>query len=234
MRKYIWAASLALFGEGTLSQESRSALEDLVRIPALTLEQLRKDPDRWLGLRVKLAVAWGEEKPVGNPYFTRFHSSGYVRFAVREGAGPLWEPQAYAGEFSHLFAAKGSPLLSVLRGAKKNERIELTVIVRDAFRGVPWCEVAGAKFSGTWTPEGTLVAVARAHKLLAEGQRPLAVDQFQQALVEPLPRCEKVALLKEIAAVQTDLRETAKAKETLRAALQLAPDDRELQEAVKD
>ena len=233
MRRSILTICLPILGAVAPVRERESGLASLVRTPTVALEALRKDPDRWLGLRVKLTVAWGEEKPFGNPYFTRFNSLQHVRFAARSGTSPLWEPQVYSSEFSHLFVAKDSPHLTALRGAKRNELVGLTVVVRDAFRGVPWCEVVGAKLSRTWTPEGTLIAVARARKLLSEGQRPLALDQLQQAMVEPLPRFEKVALLKEIAALQAEIRETSKAKETLRVALELAPDDRELQEALR-
>lgn len=206
----------------------------LAKTPVVSLEQLRKDPDSYLGLRLKLSVVIGGEKEIVNPYFTRFNSTDYIRFSVRSASAPLWNPEILQNEFSHVFLRKDSALLPALRDAKKNELAELTVIVRDSFRSLPWVEIVGAVMTGEWTPEGTLISVARARKLLEEGQRHLAIDQLQQAIVDPLPKAGKVSLLKEIAAIQGDLLEKEKARQTLELALRLSPQDKELQAALRN
>lgn len=216
------------------AQDSEKGFSALARVPLVSLEDLSKSPDKHLGLRIKLTLSCNQEIDPGNPYFTRFLAAQYARFSVRSGAGALWEPAIAGREFQHLFVAKDSPLLATLRSAKANQRFEATAIVRDNFRNIPWLEVVDLKLKPEWVPEGTLIAVARGKKLREEGQRHLALEQFQKALVEPLPSQEKVSLLKEMAALHGELEEAAKARQLLEQALALAPQDTALQEALKN
>lgn len=187
-------------------EESQKGFSALARTPATSLESLHKNPDKHLGQRVKLTLVFSQELEPGNPYFTRFTPTSYARFAARSGAGPLWAPEIFGGEFQHLFLARESAHLATLRAAKPNQRFEATAIVRDNFRGLPWIELVDLKLRPEWVPEGTLIAVARGKRLREEGQRHLALEQFERALVDPLPEQERASLLAEIASLREELK----------------------------
>ncbi len=201
-------------------------------LPA-TLEALQQNPDSYLGNCFQLTVTLDEEREIENPYFTRFHADRFVCFAVRGASKPLWENEVYFNESRQFFLAKDSRYLSSLRGAKKHERVKLTVIVRDCFRNLPWIEIIGANLTGEWTPEGSLIAVARGRKLYKENQFSLAAEELQKALVDPLPLDQKTALLQEIGATYLEARNPAKARAAYQKALTLAPNDPTLKEKLE-
>lgn len=221
MRSFLFIAVL-LF-PAPEQEKNSSGLAALTKTPTVTFEQLLAEPEEYMGLRVKFSAVVSEERAVGNPYFTRFTSSQFARFAIHSAARPLWTPEILNQEFAQVFVLKNAPELEQLRSAKRNQLAELTVIVRDSFRNLPWMEVVEVKLSPAWTPEGSLIAYARAQKLRKDGQLPMAIEELHNAYIDPLPKESKIELLREIAALYVETEDPKKAKSTLDKILALEP-----------
>lgn len=212
---------LSLFLTDPTQENKSSGLATLAQIPQVSLERLLADPEEYLGLRVQIKVSLGEEMQVSNPYFTRFNSAHYFRFSARSDSKPIWESLLSERPFEQLFISKSSSQLSVLRSAKLHQRAELTVVIRDTFRGLAWIEIEKVKLLPEWTPEGTLIAVARAQKLWKEGQLSLAIEEFQSAVVDPLPALEKAALFQQLGTLYQEKEDFKKSAEYFDRAKQL-------------
>lgn len=190
-----------------------------------TVEEIRKDPDRWRDVTIVVDVRFARLDEPGNPYFTRFGAKEWRAVATFAADAT---PQAMETKepFSLFFVRRGTDGDSRLAAVPKGRRVQLRATVRDVVKGEPWIEVLDVVADGDpLTPEEEAV-LARGTLLLAR-DNPAAAESLLRtfAAKRTLPRPVQADVWRKIGAACWSQRRIAEAVEAYSVALAAAPDD---------
>lgn len=191
-----------------------------------TIDDLRKEPDRWRDVTVVLDVRFAGVSEPGNSFFTRFTAKDWRAVSVfPANASP--ETMSGTDPFERVFVRRGSDGEQRLGGITKGRRLQLRGAVRDAVRGEPWIEVFDVVADGDpLTPEEEAV-VARGDELLAHSD-PAAAETVLRGLAQKraLPRTVQASVWRKIGAACWQQRRFAESADAYAVALTADPDDR--------
>ncbi len=190
-----------------------------------TLTSVRKNPESYRDLPVQMEIQFHELRHAKNPFFTRFSADGYLSFAAWGGEQSLWHREDYLNDHPLFFVDRGAPMRRTLLEAKIYDRIRVTAVVRDVFKGVPYLEVTKAEIVDSRLTEATIVAAARAEQAAQEGETASALSFYEQALRGKIPDESKAQLHLDIAQVHLMRADKAAALAQIEAARQIRPDD---------
>jgi hypothetical protein len=191
-----------------------------------TIDDLRKDPDRWRDVTIVLDVRFAGVSEPGNSFFTRFTAKDWRAVAVFPANAT---PEAMSGTepFERVFVRRGSDGAERLGAITKGRRLQLRGAVRDAVKGEPWIEVFDVVADGDpLTPEEEAV-VARGEELLVHAD-PAAAEAVLRGLAgkRALPRAVQAAVWRKIGAACWQQRKFAESADAYAVALTADPDDR--------
>lgn len=156
-------------------------------LPAVGLEDLRAEPPRWLRQRVRFVIQFDARQVDWNPYLTRFGPGDWTAFSAWADERFTWNRDVYDDPVRRLFVRRGGALDAVLDEIQRHERFEVVGRVREVFLDEPWIEVESLRPLREWVGEGSILHVARARELAAQGSFELAFDQLDRAAAAPLP-----------------------------------------------
>lgn len=209
------AASL-LFSPVTGYEDSRVAVAIEASAPAFpeshrySLGALVDKPDLRLGETVNATVQFHGELEEWNPFLTRFDPSAYRGLTLWADEQWLWLKDDFDAPRAIVFARRGTHAEAVLSGAKRHDRLELDLVVRELHAGRAWIEVTGARWTEQQTPEGTVLHAIRALDMIEREGWALAVSELERALKPNLPshvRLELAEILRRCEAAR-DVNET--------------------------
>ena len=161
---------------------------------AVGLQELRAEPAKWLGRRVRFVLQFDAPRATWSPGMTRFGTDSWLAFSAWADEQFTWDPDEYADPMLHLFVRRGSALGGLLGVIDRYERFEAVARVREVFFGVPWIEVESLRPLFELVGEGAILHAARARDLMAKGQWGLALQQLERAGVGPIPEHARAEL----------------------------------------
>lgn len=211
--------------------ENDPLLRSIFSPRVVTTETLNATPSTYRDVPVRMVLAFESRGRIQNPFFTRFTNETYLNFSAWDAEMPLWEADAFVAPHALFFAERGSRPARVFSTAKRFERFEVRVMVKDTFGGRAWVEVLEAKplekaLSGA--------AIRHVHNGLAqmrEGRSSVAAGELQQALKANLPESHRARVLFFTARAFEQMGRNDLASTYLAEAHQLRPDDSEIRHA---
>lgn len=176
--------------ERTAPGSSEDAAEGTDERPApapVGLGDLRAEPSRWLGHRVRFVLQFQGLPERWNPLLTRFGPAQWVALSGWADERFTWDERVFADPMRRLFVRRGTAQAAFVRELRPYERFEVVARVREVFAGEPWLEVESLRPRAGLVGEGVILHVVKAREA-ASGQRwRLAVDQVERAMDAPLP-----------------------------------------------
>lgn len=143
-----------------------------------TLQTIRDIPDAFKNVWVRFTGQFFSVGPIHNPFFTRFTRADYVNFAVWAHDQKIWEKEEFDNPCSTLFCSKASgDLLTTVYDLQMYERVRVTGIVRNTFKGEPWIEVNRVEPIAGRITTASLTHLGRARRMIQN-------HRWQQATVE--------------------------------------------------
>ena len=158
--------------------------------PALestTSEALIEAPETLLGRRLRIDVQLHSLVEDWNPYLTSFTPADYVALVAWADEQLPWLRVDYEHPALVLFVPRGGSLERRLRGWQRHDRLGLTIQVDELLMGRGWTRVLDAYKSPELIPEGTVLHVIEARKLIRNEAYAMALDALDRALAAPLP-----------------------------------------------
>lgn len=207
-------------------------IKSLTSIKSHTLANVRKSPEAYRGLAIRMEIQFNEFRKNWNPYFTRFTHDNYASFAAWSGEQALWKRDEYTNDFGFFFVSRNSAVTRKVMECKKYDRVNVEVIVRDVFRGIPYIEVMKLDTVDDSLTEATIIAGAKAEKAAEEGDTATALAEFERAMRGHMPKILRAQLYCDIAKVYVQRGDRQAALDKLDKAKSLQPDNAEFAKAI--
>jgi len=153
----------------------------------VALGELRANPMRFLGRRVRFVLQLDETAEAWNPYFSRFGPADWIAIQGWSDEAFTWEADVFESPAKRLFVRRSSRLVALVRRTPRYGRFRVTARVREVFADEPWLEVESLEPLREAVGEGTILHVGRALALIERGERELALSQLGRAKAAPLP-----------------------------------------------
>ena len=191
-----------------------------------TIDDLRKDPDRWRDVTIVMDVRFAGVSEPGNSYFTRFTAKDWRAVGVF-AANATQDTMQRTEPFANVFVRRGSAGDQRLGEIGKGRRVQLRATVRDAVKGEPWIEVFDFVADGDpLTPEEEAV-LARGDELLAHAD-PAAAETVLRGLAgkRALPTAVQASVWRKIGVACWQQRRFTECVDAYTASLAADPEDR--------
>ena len=185
--------------------ESESLATTSEPVVEVALGELRSDPARWLGSRVRFVFQLQELSQAWEPYLTRFGPTDWVGFSGWPDEAFTWDPTVFHDPATRLFARRAGELDGLLAEAEPFARFEATAWVRELFLDEPWIEIESLRPLYEKVGAGTILHVERAFEFVGRGQWNLGHEQLDRAAAAPVPphvRAELTRIAEEWRAAQ--------------------------------
>ncbi|MBI3817191.1 MAG: hypothetical protein HY286_00755 [Planctomycetes bacterium] len=207
-------------------------LKALTSVKPHTLTDLRARPDAYRSLPVQMDIQFHDTRKGGNPFFTRFSDENYLCFSAWGAEQPLWDQNEYQKDFSFLFVDRNAPEFRTLLEAKVYQRLRVSGVARDVFRGIPYIEIIKAEALDDGMSAAAITHAAKARKLSMQGDTPGAVAEFERALRGAMPAISEAQMRIDLAQVYLQRRERDNAITQLDQAKKLQPKDASLAKSI--
>ncbi len=176
-------------------------------IPLATWEDLCAHPSRWAGKTVHLRIQYQDPVATWNPYLTRFGTGRYVAVQAWADEQFPWVKTEYDAPTVRLFTLREGSCAWAFQSARKGDRFEVTIVVREIFLALPWAEVTEVLPLPERIGEGTVIHAGRAVELMNRQAWKLAELEIDQAITIHLPERARTELLR----MKTQCQEAAEA-----------------------
>jgi tetratricopeptide (TPR) repeat protein len=189
-----------------------------------TLEEVRKDPDRWRDVPLVLDVVFARTAEPGNAYFTRFTAREWRAVLVLPAAT---RPEALdkVEPFSRVFVRRGAETERRLDAVARGGRVQLRAAVRDAVKGEPWMEVLDVVADGDPLAPEEAARLAQADDLLARDNAAAAEPLYRALLAaRALSKPQQAELWRRVGAACRAQRRFDDAAAALTRSLDIEPD----------
>ncbi|HKE01036.1 MAG TPA: hypothetical protein VKE69_08505 [Planctomycetota bacterium] len=227
-------AQVDLPDETTDSFARNDVLFDSMRsVKSHTLTAIRKRPEGFRSLPVELVIHFHETRKAGNPFFTRFTADSYIGIAAWGAEQPIWRKEEYTNDHPFFFAERRSAVIRKFLEAHTYDRIKITAVVRDIFKGVPYIEIIKAEPLDEKLDEPTIAHAARGRKMAEAGNGKAAVEEYERAFRGDIPADARPYMLVDKGEAHLAKGERDEAIDLMEDALELKPDDPSIQEALK-
>jgi hypothetical protein len=163
-------------------------------VPLVTWEELCARPSRWAGKTVHVRIQYQDPVANWNPYLTRFSSSRFVAIQAWADEQIPWVKTEYDTPVVRLFALRDGPCAWAFQSARKGDRFEVTIVVREVFLALPWAEVTEVVPLLERIGEGTVIHAGRAIELMNRQAWKLAELEIDQAITIHLPERARAEL----------------------------------------
>ncbi|MHC4342393.1 MAG: hypothetical protein ACYSX0_19540 [Planctomycetota bacterium] len=115
---------------------------DLNEVKDATLGDLLRNPRDYVDVEVRVKVYFDRAGEKYNPYYTRFTDVMYDNFSAWPIDARLYEKRDFERSYPFFFVSKRHERLwDRISGMDRITPLELTVMVREVFKGQPWIEV---------------------------------------------------------------------------------------------
>jgi tetratricopeptide (TPR) repeat protein len=200
---------------------AQSPLPEDVRVVGTTLSQVRKSPDAYRGVWIRLTVQYASLGKISNPFFTQFEPSKFANFYAWADEQAIWKKAQYEDLFGLFFVDKQTKIAAQVYNLKVFQRLEIVGVVRNVFQGKPWIEVTQMNPLQKRVNTATLSHVYRAETHMKKRQWKRAISELSLAPGKALPDHVRGEIHKNLAMCFLRLGESATAVEHLRSAVSL-------------
>jgi hypothetical protein len=185
-----WTALTALLAASAGAVRVAAGREvELVRA-----EEVHAEPVAHLGRTLRLRLQLESELADWNPFLTRFGRADYRAFRAWSDEQFLWNADDWSAPLAGLFARRGTAVADALAKLPRYSRFEAVVTVRQVFLSRPWLEVESIAPLGDSIGEGSILHASRAMRLRDEERWSAAAEDFERALVGPMPEIARTEL----------------------------------------
>jgi len=164
--------------------------------PLVTWEEISARPSRFLGKTLHLRIQYQDPVATWNPYLTRFSPGRFVAVQAWADEQIPWIRTEYDAPVVRLFTLRDGPCAWAFQSARKGDRFEITVVVREVFLALPWAEVTEVLPLPDRIGEGTVIHAGRAVDWMAKKAWKLAELEIDQAITINLPERARKELLR--------------------------------------
>lgn len=200
---------------------AQSPLPEDVKVVGTTLSQVRKSPDAYRGVWIRLTVQYASLGKISNPFFTQFEPSKFANFYAWADEQAIWKKAQYEDLFGLFFVDKQTKIAAQLYNLKVFRRLEIVGVVRNVFQGKPWIEVTQMNILQKRVNTATLSHVYRAETHMKKRQWKRAISELSLAPGKELPDRVRCEIHKNLAMCFLRLGESATAVEHLGSAMSL-------------
>ena len=156
-------------------------------LPTFSVTALLDKPELRLGETHRVVAQLHGKVEEWNPFLTRFHRDDYSLVTFWADEQWLWIKEEFDAPAAQFFVRRRTELAEVLAEAKRHDRFELDVAVREVHAGRTWIEIVDVRRTGQQTPEGTILHAIRALDLVDREGWSLAINELERALRPDLP-----------------------------------------------
>jgi len=206
----------------------------LTKVVPHSLTAVRNAAESYRGLPVEMDLQFHETRKSTNPFFTRFTTESYLCFAAWGAEQALWHREEYENDFAFFFVDRYSQCFRTILEAKPYQRIRVSAVVRDVFRGRPYIEVTKLKITDDSVSEATIFHGAKAQKAMAAGETGAALASYEEALRAKLPSDARARMLADMANVHLVRNDKVNALAALADAKRLVPGDKRYEQAFNE
>jgi hypothetical protein len=165
-------------------------------VPLVTWEEICARPSRFAGKTVHLRIQYQDPVASWNPYLTRFSPSRFAGIQAWADEQIPWIKTEYDAPVVRLFTLRESSCAWAFQSARKGDRFEVTLVVREVFLALPWAEVTEVVPLPERIGEGTVIHAGRAVELMKRNAWKLAELEIDQAITINLPERARTELLR--------------------------------------
>ncbi len=156
-------------------------------LPTFSIGALLNKPEMRLGETHRVVAQLHGEVTEWNPFLTRFHADDYSLVTFWADEQWLWIKEEFEAPAAEFFVRRRTKLAETLATAKRHDRFELDIVVREVHGGRTWMEVVGIHRTEQQTPEGSILHAIRALDMVDREGWALAVSELERALRPNLP-----------------------------------------------
>ena len=156
-------------------------------LPTFSIGALLDKPEMRLGETHRVVAQLHGEITEWNPFLTRFHADDYSLVTFWADEQWLWIKEEFEAPAAEFFVRRRTELAEVLASAKRHDRFELDIAVREVHGGRTWMEIVGVHRTEQQTPEGTVLHAIRALDMVDREGWALAVNELERAMSPNLP-----------------------------------------------
>lgn len=156
-------------------------------LPTFSIGALLDKPELRLGEVHRVVAQLNGEAGEWNPFLTRFHAADYSRLSFWADEQWLWIKEEFDAPAADFFVRRRTDVAEVLANAKRHDRFELDIAVREVHAGRTWMEIVAVHRTESQTPEGTILHAIRALDMVEREGWALAVNELERAMRPNLP-----------------------------------------------
>lgn len=156
-------------------------------LPTFSIGALLNKPEIRLGETHRVVAQLHGEIKEWNPFLTRFHADDYSLITFWADEQWLWIKDEFEAPAAQFFVRRRTELAETLASAKRHDRFELDIAVREVHGGRVWMEIVGVQRTEQQTPEGTILHAIRALDMVEREGWALAVSELERAMRPNLP-----------------------------------------------
>jgi tetratricopeptide (TPR) repeat protein len=236
--------ALAVFSASTFAQDVPESATDsfwrndglikaLTDVKSHTLTNIRKKPEAYRGLTVRMEIQFHDSRKNCNPFFTRFTNDNFASFAAWGGEQALWKREEYQNDFAFFFVSRNTTMIRTILECDIYHRLQVDAVVRDVFRGIPYIEIMKAELCDDSVTEATIIAAAKAEKASEEGDTATALAEYERAMRGDLSPILKAQMYCDVANVYIRRGDRENALDRLDKAQKLQPNNKDFAKAIE-
>lgn len=156
-------------------------------LPTFSISALLDKPELRLGETHRVVAQFHGEAAEWNPFMTRFHADEYSRLTFWADEQWLWIKEEFDAPAADFFVRRRTDVAMTLANAKRHDRFELDIAVREVHAGRTWMEIVAVHRTEAQTPEGTVLHAIRALDMVEREGWALAINELERAMRPSLP-----------------------------------------------
>lgn len=200
---------------------AQAPLPEDVQVVGTTLSAIRRSPQAFRGVWVRMTVQFASLGKISNPFFTQFEPSRFANFYTWADEQSIWKKDQYEDLFGLMFVDKQTKFAARLYDLKLFQRLEVVGVVRNVFQGKPWIEITEFSKLEHRVNTATLSHVYRAETHMKKRQWKRAISELSLAPGSDLPEHVRGEIHKNLAMCFLRLGESATAIDHLETAVGL-------------
>ncbi|MGQ0614155.1 MAG: hypothetical protein ACT4PV_10505 [Planctomycetaceae bacterium] len=187
------------------------------------LGDVLRNPHDFVDVPIRLEVYFNAPGRSFNPYYTRFSEDLYANFSAWPVNARLWEKRDFQRSYGLFFVLSEGKVWKKLAKTQRVASLELSVVVRDVFKGQPWIEVVGFETRGEGITEAQVRDVIAGDALFLAGRHGEAAKKYDRALSGDLPASTKAEITRKLADAHYGAGRHRQALDAYRAGRKLVP-----------
>jgi hypothetical protein len=228
--RFLAVAAVALFAAQARAQEDlgETSKLDASRL-TVSLSEVTSFPEAYRRIPFDLELLFHGPRDIYNPYYTLFEPANYLNFAAWTADQPIWNRDAYVGDYALFYVdRKNSALEHAMVSMKPYTWFKARCIVKSTAQGHAWIEVLSVVSVAATFDKADLRHLVRANVLASGGEFDRALLEFGMAKMIGAPAKFVARYHADEGRTALDANQPGRALAELSTALADLPDDKDL------